>query len=368
MNVRREEVISNAKTNWEFLRSRTKVPDNSNKIVSNNTGNNILHVQSSNKFNTINPKSLDKAKTKGFGSLTSINENVEAKKIHIKKRSSSSDNLFKFEDTSKSYPLEFKLPPILGSIVDSLTTNKSDDKFLKDNKENARKTKMLNSFDNVSDSESDSSESHESLKSGLRCHLFTPNSCASSIDYDKSTICKKFIVAKDISPITTEDFNDDDHESHMQDKTVTTQRSLTYCDTTIDENKSLNNKLVQNMKIFHNQDEQSNCQSKSAISSGYCSLSSKTSSLDSCKSLLRDSSTLAIPKNVVHKSHECDKGRIKSAQAKKIEYYKSNRAATARAKALAPPSPPPQQIPPKEREQGRLKFFISSNVLCVCLK
>ncbi|XP_012227652.1 leucine-rich repeat-containing protein 49 [Linepithema humile] len=351
MNVRREEVISNAKTNWEFLRSRTKVPnDNSNRMMGNNTGNNILHVQSSNKFNAINPKSLDKAKTKGFGSLTSINENVEAKKIHIKKRSSSSDNLFKFEDTSKSYPLEFKLPPILGSIVDSLTTNKSEDKLL--NKENARKMKMLNSMDNLSDSESNSSESHESLKSGLRCHLFTPNnSCASSMDYDKSTICKKFTAAKDVSPITTESFNDEDHESHMQDKTVT-QRFLTHCDTAMNEHKSLSNKLIQNIKIFHNQDEQSNCQSKSTISSGYCSLSSKTSSLDSCKSLLRDSGTLSIPKNVVHKSHECDKGRIKSAQAKKVEYYKSNRAATARAKALAPPSPPPQQIPPKEREQG----------------
>lgn len=359
MNVRREEVISNAKTNWEFLRSRTKVPnDNLNKIVSNHTGNNV-HVQSSNKFNAINPKSLDKAKTKGFGSLTSINENVEAKKIHIKKRSSSSDNLFKFEDTSKSYPLEFKLPPILGSIVDSLTTNKSEDKLSKDNKENARKTKMLNT-DNMSDSESDSSESHESLKSGLRCHLFTPNnSCASSIDYDKSVICNKKFTAKNVSPINAENFNDEDHESHAQDKTATTQRSSTYCDTAVNENKSLSNKSVQNIKIL--QDEQNNGQSKSTISSGYCSLSSKTSSLDSCKSLLRDSSALPMPKNVAHKSHECDKSRIKSAQAKKVEYYKSNRAATARAKAVAPPSPPPQQIPPKEREQGRLekKFFTS---------
>ncbi|EFN71327.1 Leucine-rich repeat-containing protein 49 [Camponotus floridanus] len=352
MNVRREEVISNAKTNWELLRSRTKVSHNSNKATNNDTSNNtnVLRIQSSNKYHAINPKSLDKAKIKGFGSLTSINENVEARKIHIKKRSNSSDNLFKIEDTSKSYPLEFKLPPILGSIVDSLTSNKFEDRLSKDDKENICKTKILGDIENTSDSESDSSESHESLKSGLRCHLFTPNNCNLSTEYDKSTICKKFTVAKDV--VTTENFNNEDNESHIYDKTTftTTQKSLKY--NTINENK----RLVQNMKVFNNQDGQSDCQSKSTInSSGYCSLSSK-SSLDSCKSLLSDSSTSSISKNAVHKSHEFDKdkNRIKSAQAKKVVYYKSNRAATARAKfrALAPPSPPPQQVPPKEREQG----------------
>lgn len=375
MNVRREEVISNAKTNWEFLRSRTKVPlDNSNKAASNNTGNNInvLRIQSSNKFHAVNPKSLDKAKIKGFGSLTSINENVEAKKIHIKKRSSSSDNLFKLEDTSKSYPLEFKLPPILGSIVDSLTSNKFEDRLSKDDKENTRKTK-IGDIEDTSDSESESLESHESLKSGLRCHLFTPNNCGLSID-DKSTICKKLPVAKDVSLVTAENFNDEDNESYVRDKTTltTTQKSLK-CDT-INENKGLNNRLVQNIKVF-NQDGQSDCQSKSTISSsGYCSLSSKTSSLDSCKSLLSDSSTSSIPKNAVQKSQESDKdknSRIKSAQAKKVVYYKSNRAATARAKfrALAPPSPPPQQVPPKEREQGMLsQFFKFLPKIYICLK
>lgn len=359
MNVRREEVISNAKTNWELLRSRTKVSvDNSNKAASNNTGNNInvLRIQSSNKFHAVNPKSLDKAKVKGFGSLTSINENVEARKIHIKKRSSSSDNLFKLEDTSKSYPLEFKLPPILGSIVDSLTSNKFEDKLSKDDKENIRKTKMLGDIEDTSDSESDSLESHESLKSGLRCHLFTPNNCL-SID-DKSTICKKLSAAKDVTAITAENFTNEDTENHLHDKTGLTIPKSLKCDT-INENKNLNNKFVQNAKVFNNQEGQTDCQSKSIISSsGYCSLSSKTNSLDSCKSLLSDSSTSSIQKNVVHKFQESDKdksSRIKSAQAKKVVYYKSNRAATARAKfrALAPPSPPPQQIPPKEREQGR---------------
>lgn len=369
MSVRREEVISNAKTNWEFLRSRTKVSlDNSNKVASNNTNNNInvlLRTQSSNKFNAINPKSLDKAKIKGFGSLTSINENMEARKIHIKKRSSSSENLFKLEDTSKSYPLEFKLPPILGSIVNSLTiSNRFENRLSKNNKENDRKMKVLNEhIENVSDSETDSSQSHESLKSGLKCHLFTPNICGSSIDYDKSIICNEFTVAKDVSSIITENCNvkDNGNDAYDKEALATTQNSLKCYDITIiNENKVLNNKLFQNIKVLHDQDELNDCQSKSTISSsGYCSLSSKTSSVDSCKSLLSDSSVSSISKSAP-KSHECDKdkGRIKSAQTKKTVYYKSNRAATARAKfrALAPPSPPPQQVPPKEREQGRLRL------------
>lgn len=376
MSVRREEVISNAKTNWEFLRSRTKIsPDNSNKVVSDNIGSKInilLRAQSSNKLNAINPKSLDKVKIKGFGSLTSINENMETRKMHIKKRSNSSENVFKLEDTFKSYPLEFKLPPILGSIVNNLTTDRFENGSSKNNKENDHKTKMLNEhIENLSDSETDSSQSHQSLKSGLKCHLFTPNIYVSSVNYDKPAVYNKFIVdaVKDVSPITAENFNTK-HENHTRDKEThtTAQNSLKYHDTEINENKELNNKSFQNTKAFHGQDGQNDCQSKSTISSsGYCSLSSKTNSVDSCKSLLSDSSISSIPKTS-HKSHESDKDkdRIKSAQTKKIVYYKSNRAATARAKfrALVPPSPPPQQVPPKEREQGKLRLTIFFQSVC----
>lgn len=373
MNVRREEVISNAKINWEFLRSRSKVStDNLHKTANNNNNNNkggginVLHVQNPNKFSAVKPKSLDKSKAKGFGSLTSINENVEARKINIKKRSSSSDNLFKLDDMSRSYPLEFKLPPILGSIVDSLTSDKFEERL---SKENTGKAKILSDIENISDSDLDSSESHESLKSGLRCRLFPSNSCSSSVDCDKSAISKKFAIAKDVSSIGMDNLHGEDNGKQGHDKTVLSamRKPLKYYDTVTSENKSLNSRLLQNMKVFCNQDGQSDCQSKSTISSsGYCSLSSKASSLDSCKSLLSDSSTSSIPKNTVaHKLHDCDKekGRIKSAQLKKVVYYKSNRAATARAKfkALAPPSPPPQQTAPKEREQGRLLSSVPSS-------
>ncbi|KAG5320856.1 LRC49 protein, partial [Acromyrmex heyeri] len=364
MSVRREEVISNAKTNWEFLRTKVSL-DNSNKVASNNAGNNniniLLRTQSSNKFNAINPKSLDKAKIKGFGSLTSINENMEARKIHIKKRSNSSENLFKLEDTSKSYLLEFKLPPILGSIVNNLTSNRFDNRLSKNNKENDRKMKVLSEhIENVSDSESDSSQSHGSLKSGLKCHLFTPTMYGSATDYDKSIVCNEFTVAKDMSSITAANFYINDNKNHIYDKealAATPKSSLKCHDAVRNENTGLNNRSFQNTKVFHAQDDQNDYQSKSTTSSsGYCSLSSKTNSVDSCKSLLSDSSVSSIIKNA-HKSHESDKdhkSRIKSAQTKKIVYYKSNRAATARAKfrALAPSSPPLQQVPPKEREQG----------------
>ncbi|XP_036144676.1 uncharacterized protein LOC105831606 isoform X2 [Monomorium pharaonis] len=362
MSVRREEVILNAKTNWKFLRTKTKVSlDNSTKVTSNNTSNNInilLHTQSPNKFLTVNPKSLEKTKIKGFGSLTAINENMEARKIHMKRRSSSSENLreLKFEDTSKSYPLEFKLPPILGSIVNSLTSNKFETKLLsKDDKENDCKMKLLRSehIENSSDNETDSLQSHESLKNGLKCHLFTSNIYGTSIDYDKPTVYNEFTVTEDVSSITTENFYIKNNENYAYNKEAltATQNSLKY-DAIINKN-NLNNKSFQDTKVFKN--GENDYHSKSALeSSGYCSLSLKANSVDSCKSLLSDSNILLISKNV-HKSHEYDKdkGRTKSAQTKKIVYYKSNRAATARAKfrALASPSPFSQQVP-KEREQG----------------
>ncbi|CAL7949843.1 unnamed protein product [Xylocopa violacea] len=114
-------------------------------------------------------------------------------------------------------------------------------------------------------------------------------------------------------------------------------------------------KMSQSMK-FQNQDLSEVSQLKSGIgSSGYSSSGSKTNSIDSCKSVMSDSS-ISSNKNVLEKCKnlEKDKIRIKSAQVKKLVCYKSNRAATARAKyrATSPPSPVLLQNLPKEREQG----------------
>ncbi|XP_076284245.1 uncharacterized protein LOC143210882 isoform X1 [Lasioglossum baleicum] len=342
MNVRREEVISNAKINWELLRchSKSSADNNGNSTRSSNIG--LVQVQKSNKFNALKPKNLEKGKSKGFGSLTSINENIEATKINIKKRSNSSDNLFRLKDTTKTYPLEFKLPPILGSIVDNLINNRFDEKTSKTSK-NLSKLKASSDADSESNSDSDSSESHENLKSCLKSHLLNSSNHISPRDVNKSAANKLFNPIHVSSPMSTAS-----HEKES-DKNCTMFKSTEAL------NDEVLTKLSRNMK--HDQNGTSDCQSKSSIgSSGYFSLSSKTNSMDSCKSILSDSSTSSAAKNTLLKSKnsEKDKNRIKSAQVKKIVTYKSNRAATARAKyrALTPPSPPPLQNPPKEREQG----------------
>ncbi|XP_076666804.1 uncharacterized protein LOC143368204 isoform X2 [Andrena cerasifolii] len=317
----------------------------------NNNGNNVrnsststVQVQKSNKFNAPKPKSLEKSKSKGFGSLTSINENIEATKINIKKRSNSSDNLFRLRDTTKAYPLEFKLPPILGSIVDNLINKKFDEKTSK-NKGSTR-IKVGSDVD-TSSSDSESLENHQNLKSCLKPHLLSSKSHISPRDINK------FAPNGTFSPVNV---------SLPTSETATSERQGIECYTALkslevlkNDDKDLTN-MSQNM-IPRDQHGPSDCQSKSSVeSSGYCSLSSKANSMDSCKSVLSDSSTSSAAKGVLLKckSSEKDKSRVKSAQVKKLVCYKSNRAATARAKyrALTPPSPPPLQNPPKEREQG----------------
>ncbi|XP_031843342.1 uncharacterized protein LOC116431698 isoform X2 [Nomia melanderi] len=331
MNVRREEIISNAKINWELLRchSKSSTDNNGNNIRNNNIG--LVQVQKSNKFNTLKPKNLEKTKSKGFGSLTSINENIEATKINIRKRSNSSDNLFRLKDTTKTYPLEFKLPPILGSIVDNLINNKFDEKTDKNSKSSTKPKTMINA-ESESNSDSESLESHENLKSCLKSHLLNSSNYISPRDVSK------FNTEKVFNPIN-----------------ISSTTSTAINDTQVLNDEDLT-QLSQNIKL-HDQHGTNDGQSKSSVgSSGYFSLSSKTNSIDSCKSVLSDSSTSSAAKNILLKckNSEKDKIRIKSAQVKKIVTYKSNRAATARAKyrALTPSSPPPLQNPPKEREQG----------------
>lgn len=350
MNVRREEVISNAKINWELLRCHSKFSADNNESNIRNSNASMVQVHKSNKFNVLKPKSLEKAKSKGFGSLTSINENIEATKINIKKRSNSTDNLFRLKDTSKAYPLEFKLPPILGSIVDNLINNKFDEKMVSANSKSIIKAKINSNADSASSSDSESLESHENLKSCLKSHLLSNH--VSPRDINKFIINETFSSVNDSAPTLETSINE---KQGSKNHTVFKSSEIL-----INNDKDLT-KISQN--ILKNQHVLSDCQSKSSIgSSGYCSLSSKTNSVDSCKSALSDSSTSSVTKNVLlkYKNSEKDKSRIKSAQVKKIVCYKSNRAATARAKyrAVTPPNPPPLQNPPKEREQGTKQPYL----------
>ncbi|XP_076166259.1 uncharacterized protein LOC143146134 [Ptiloglossa arizonensis] len=346
MNARREEIISNAKINWELLRCHSNSSADNNGCNVRKSNISLQQVQRTNKFHALKPKNIEKVKTKGFGSLTSINENIEATKINIKKRSNSSDNLFRLKDTTKTCPLEFKLPPILGSIVDNLINNKFDETVDKSSK-GLTKPKTSSDADSALSSDSECIESNENLKSCLKSHLLDSSNHISSRNINKFMTNKIFSCSNVSSPISESVTNEtDDRKSFNVFKSS---------EVLINGDKDLT-KMSQNIK-FHDQQSLSDCQSKSSVgSSGYCSLSSKTNSMDSCKSVLSDSSTSSVTKNVLlkYKNSEKDKNRVKSAQVKKIVSYKSNRAATARAKyrALTPQSTPPLQNPPKEREQG----------------
>ncbi|XP_034177238.2 uncharacterized protein LOC117602841 isoform X4 [Osmia lignaria lignaria] len=328
------EQIRRAATAWRTTKEQNK-SNNENNVRFNNV--NVLQIQKSNKFNILRPQNLEKVKAKDFGSLTSINENIEATKINIKKRSNSSNNLFRLKDTTKAYPLEFKLPPILGSIVDNLLNSKFDEKIVISN-EGLTKGRTGNDTNSRSSSDSEIIESHENLKSCLKPHIQSSSNHVSQDDSDKFLANKiDFMNVLSSASEAAADVN--------ESKSCTLFKSSEL---------SINEKQVLR---FHNEHIMSDCQSKSSIgSSGYCSLSSKTNSMDSCKSILSDSSTSSVAKTVLQKSKtlEKDKNRVKSAQLKKVVYYKSNRAATARAKyrAISPPNPTPVQNPSKEREQG----------------
>ncbi|XP_012163843.2 leucine-rich repeat-containing protein 49 isoform X1 [Bombus terrestris] len=342
MNARREEIISNAKISWELLRchSRSSTNNSNSKNDIRNSNINTVQIQKSNKFNILKPKNLEKVKSKGFGSLTSINENIEATKINIKKRSNSSDNLFRLKDTTKAYPLEFKLPPILDSIVDSLINNKFDEKIKKD----LTKTKTESDTESTSNSDSEIPEGHENLQSCLNSHFLNSNNYASSRDVSKIVNNETFDSINVLPSSEIVDEKDDQpYEISKSSKLL------------MNEKQDLT-KISQSTQ-FHNQHGLIDCQSKSSTdSSGYYSLSSKTNSIDSCKSVLSDLSTSSTTKNILqkYKNLEKDKNKVKSAQGKKIVCYKSNKAAAARAKhkAITPPSPIPLQNTLKEREQG----------------
>ncbi|KAI4486125.1 hypothetical protein M0802_012545 [Mischocyttarus mexicanus] len=356
MNVQREEIISNAKINWEFLRSKSKSTTNENKM--NNCKINNNNINMNNKLNIIRPKSLNKSRLKGFGSLTSISEKVEATKIQINKRSNSTDNLHKLEDASKAYPLEFKLPPILSSIIDNLMNNKFNDNLLK----LGNSLGTLNDVASSANSETESSESHESLKSGLRCHLIHSSRRTSSVDSEKYSGNNKIYIRKD-SDLSSTSKTLTSMTNHVTEPSVYKNHKTTI--QFIDDNLESNVKEDSSTKSYNDDgiseaNIPNDCETIQTKSNSnhikYYSINSKINSPDSSKSNLSDSSLSLLSKNSTQKNRdfEKDKHRVKSANVKKIVYYKSNRAATARVKyrATVSTSPMPQQILPREREQG----------------
>ncbi|XP_012137386.1 uncharacterized protein LOC100881268 isoform X5 [Megachile rotundata] len=223
------------------------------------------------------------------------------------------------------------------SIVDNLINTKFDDKIIISN-ENLTKARTGNDTDSTASSDSEIFKCHENFKSCLKPHMIDSVNHISQNNIDK--FLTNEIDPADLLSSALEiaaDINENENCTLFKSSPL-----------------SINEKQISK---FHNQHIMSDCQSKSSIgSSGYCSLSSKTNSMDSCKSVLSDSSTSSVARSVLqkHKTLEKDRNRVKSAQIKKVVYYKSNRAATARAKyrAIAPPNPTPVQNLSKEREQG----------------
>lgn len=340
VNVRREEVISNAKTNWELLRSQTKC-FNSNASKTNSSIKNdhlrgfTLH---SSALDTTKMKSLHRSKSKDFsGSLSSINEHSQSeatRKSSIStsaKRSNSSDNLLRMIANPNCYAMdaaaaaaaiEFKLPPILVPIIDNLTNNQTTSVKPSISGKNDLQNQQYHSEssdsgdDDDDDDNAESSESHHSLKSGLRDHLIKlVNRTNSATDREMNDLC------------------------------VAIKRS--------------NSQLFQvanlsAINVKSQNEEQQNGQVKSVNRSKFESIS-KGSSLDSgCKSTMDSSSS---------SQSGSDRHRVNSAHVKKIVHYKSNRAATARAKykATTVPTPPPQISVSKDREQGIYLIIFASS-------
>lgn len=274
--------------------------------------------QTSNAVDVSKLKSLNRSKSKDFGSLSLINENIDGKKS-LRKRSSSTDNLLKTGTTNRADALEFKLPPILVPIIDNLTNNQSRGNSVI----SAKASSSVQDCSDSSSSDVESSESHQSLKSGLRKHLVKSNGRVPSVESDLQNGTDQALLVQNNKIFQ-------DAHSFKQDLQTKARD------------------FIDNARNSSTQEMEPEFMLKSITSRTKFDSMSKGSSLDSNKSLLGDSSSSSISST--------DKSRVTSAQCKKVVYYRSNRAATARAKhkAIPIPSPPPNPLPPKEREQGKL--------------
>ena len=334
INVQREEIISNAKSNWELLRSQITCFTNGfgrqNSIKSDHIRS--LQLQHVSELETVKLKGLGRSKSEISRRVTSINENVEARKGHSKKQSNFRDNIIKNENKMNN-PLEFKLPPVLVPIIYNLTGNKTNKYFEIDKGTCFQKTNS----DFSSDSERESSESHESLKYGLRCHLLNHNNRTTISYFDCNSNGRnnnESILALEVSSMQDEIQDNEDYKG-IFNKTL---KSFI--------NEDMVNGLVK--PSFNCSRFEQSCNSKtSSFDNAKSGLSSTSSSSSSNSSLCKLNSELLVD--------SCDeKGGVKSAEEKKIVYYRTNKAATARSKHkfIPPTSPPPQMNLPKEKEQG----------------
>ncbi|XP_053595998.1 leucine-rich repeat-containing protein 49 [Microplitis demolitor] len=342
VNVRREEVIINAKKNWDLLRSQTKCfTSGTNKLNIKNERVRGFNLQNSTKFDTVKLKADESHTQKSsgtYGSLSSINEKIDAKKIQFKRRSNSSDTILNSShqlqsnvDSNKiNFALDFKLPPILVPIINNIANCRYNVGNGNSNNNVNVNGKSHNEVTDSTDSELESSESHESLKSGLRNHLIKNNV---------------------ISSLRTLSIDDKNIYNFCNEATAGDKKDFGLG---IAKKNDFSLQLATDSKRFYNFVQGT---TRRQLSCGQINMLGlkKSSSLDSREEFSSQSSTASKDFGDSDEDKASGNQRVKSAQVKKIVSYKSNRAATARVKhraVMTPAAPSIQFNAPKEKEQG----------------
>lgn len=125
LNYRREEVISNARTNWELLRSQTKCLTNNVSSVDKT----LKDLKPDSDFVLTSLAKVTSTKTAPLSTLTKAKTYTNIvtkvpllpdKKIKTLKRTSSQDTDNSSQNTSNSSNETFKLPPILVPILNKM--------------------------------------------------------------------------------------------------------------------------------------------------------------------------------------------------------------------------------------------------------
>lgn len=183
MNYRREEVISNARTNWELLRSQTKcLTSNVNtvdKTLKNLKPDSDFVLTSLANTKAKNPVALTKAK-----SYTSITTKVPA--LHDKKRflvrtpSQDTENSQNTSSSNNSGNEYFKLPPILVPII-----NKLEQKVEEQHKEGVKLSGSMSSIGPNIDSSVSSLASGSEVAASSSSSSSSGDSDSDSVEDDK---------------------------------------------------------------------------------------------------------------------------------------------------------------------------------------
>lgn len=193
LNVRREEVISNARTNWELLRSQTKcLATKTTSTAATDTKN--LKVDNDFILTSLT-KSDNLTNIKGKAKLSSKALRVPFlldKKLNLPRTSSqdteNSQNTSSSNTSSNDY---FRLPPILVPILNKITMNK-DAKM-----DNIKQSGSLSSVGpNVNSSASSLSSSSEETSEGEE---YNDNEIVEPQKYDHTTTNKQEISVEEMN-------------------------------------------------------------------------------------------------------------------------------------------------------------------------